>query len=300
MRLDLYLCQKNNISRKESQSLIKSGCVSVNGKLVDKNNFQISDEHTIEIDNIKYSKMKSEIAKNAPTDLPIWKSNIDVVYEDSYLMVVNKSSGIIVHPTSFAEENTLANAIKYYFEKNKIKNEFNDLRNGIVHRLDKDTAGLIIVAKSKKVESLLKEMFINNSIHRYYLAIINGHLDSKKIEIQAPIKRIKNSNKREVSTDYDAEDATTIFHKIEDFKNISLVKCELKTGRTHQIRVHAKYIKKNIVNDPVYGNNKKTTSYGQYLIANEISFIHPITKKIIDIKIDMPKEFVEYIRKYGQ
>lgn len=301
MRLDLYLSQTNNISRKESQSLINSGCVFVNGKQITKNNFQVSEQSNVIVDKEKFIELSNNKKEYKIKDeLKSWDYKIDVVFEDEYLMIVNKSSGIIVHPTSYGEDNTLANAIKFYFEKNKIKNEFNDLRNGIVNRLDKDTSGLIIVAKNKNTESLLKEMFVTNSIHRYYLALINGHLDSKKIEVQAPLKRIKNTNKREVSTDYDAEDAITIFYKLEDFKNISLVRCELKTGKTHQIRVHAKYIKHNIVNDPVYGSNKKTTSYGQYLVADQINFIHPITKKHIEVKIDMPKEFTEYIRKYGK
>lgn len=300
MRLDLYLSQKNNLSRKESQSLITSGCVFVNGKQVTKNNFQVSDNHEISIGESSHLKITQDERDKTQKELTPWNYDIDVVYEDEHLLVVNKASGIIVHPTSFGEDKTLANAVKHYFNKKKIENEFNDFRNGIVHRLDKDTSGLIVVAKNKKTESSLKEMFINNSIHRYYLALINGHLDSKKLEVQAPIKRIKNTNKREVSSDYDAEDATTIFYKLEDFKNISLVRCELKTGKTHQIRVHAKYIKHSVVNDPVYGSSKKATSYGQYLVANEINFVHPITKKLIDIKIDMPKEFNEYIRKYGK
>ena len=274
MRLDLYLSQKNNLSRKESQSLITSGCVFVNGKQVTKNNFQVSDNHEISIAESRHLKITQDERDKTQKELTPWNYDIDVVYEDEHLLVVNKASGIIVHPTSFGEEKTLANAVKHYFNKKKIENE--------------------------KTESSLKEMFVNNSIHRYYLALINGHLDSKKLEVQAPIKRIKNTNKREVSSDYDAEDATTIFYKLEDFKNISLVRCELKTGKTHQIRVHAKYIKHSVVNDPVYGSSKKATSYGQYLVANEINFVHPITKKLIDIKIDMPKEFNEYIRKYGK
>lgn len=299
MRLDQFISQDKNISRTEAQKLIQSNLIEINGKIINKNNYQVDENISIKYlsNDINQKQLDN---KNLTNGLKPLKQKLDVVYEDKHLMIINKPSGIIVHPTSFQEENTLANIIKNYFIENKIKNEFNDFRNGIMHRLDKDTSGLLIVAKTKEVESLIKQMFIDNKIDRYYLAIILGSLESNKLEVQAPIKRIKDTNKREVSTDYDADDATTIFYKVQDFKNISLVRCELLTGRTHQIRVHAKYIKHNVMNDPVYGPSKKATKYGQYLVANEIDFIHPITNKKINVKIDMPKEFNEYIKKYGK
>lgn len=297
MRLDQYLVKIKNISRTEAQKLIKDNQVKVNNKIINKNNYDVKEDADIKI----IEKIESKINKNKQENgLPIWEHDIEVVYEDKDLLVVNKESGIIVHPTSFNEMNTLANALKYYFLKNNIVNEFDDFRNGICHRLDKDTSGLIVVAKTKETLNKMVDLFKENKIKRIYSALIVGRLETNKLEVQAPLKRISATNKWEVSSDFDALDATTIFYKNKEFRNFSLVNCELLTGRTHQIRAHAKYIKHNIINDPVYGPSKKTTKYGQYLVANKIRFIHPITNEVINLEIDLPKEFEGYIAKYGK
>lgn len=295
IRLDQYISTLKNISRTEAQQFIENNKVKVNGKIISKKNHLVNiDNITIEIDE------KKDIKENNKIDLKPWNKDLEILYEDDYLFIVNKDSGIIVHPSSFNEEKTLAHAIKYYLTKNKMKSDFiDDLRLGVAHRLDKDTSGLLIVAKNKKCYEKLLEMFKNNEIEKTYLCLMHGILENSQIDIDAPIKRIDGSNKREVSQDNDAKDAFTTFKLKKAYKGFCLCESKIKTGRTHQIRVHAKFIKHNIINDPMYGINKKVTKYGQFLVANKLKFKHPILNKNILVEIDMPKEFENYIKKYG-
>lgn len=295
IRIDLYISELKQISRTEAQELLTLNLVTVNNKICNKKNTLINPE----TDCIKIEDKNVEITTNKNELIPIDKK-LNIVYEDDYLLVINKESGIIIHPTSFNEQNTLANYVKAYFIKNNIKLDFIDQnRLGIAHRLDKDTSGLIIVAKSQAVLDLIQKMFAENKIQKKYLALMHGVLETTQIDVEAPLKRINNTSKYEVSSDYDAKESFSSFKMIDIFKGFCLCEVLIKTGRTHQIRAHAKYIKHNILNDPLYGESKKTTSYGQYLVANELIFEHPITKKSIILKIDLPKEFNEYIKKYG-
>lgn len=295
IRLDQYLVDLKNISRNEAQQLIINNKVKINKKIINKKNLLINPENIdIDIDEIKEIKVND-------TKLISWNKSIDVVFEDEYLMIINKESGIMVHPSSYNEQYTLANAIKHYFDKNKIESEFkNDLRIGIAHRLDKDTSGLIIVCKNKNTLDKLLDMFKNNQIKKTYLCLLHGILENSQIDVDAPIKRIDGSNKREVSQDSDSKDSFTTFKLLKPYKGFCLCESIIKTGRTHQIRVHAKFIKHNVINDPLYGINKNTTKYGQFLVANKLQFKHPITNKMINIEIDIPIEFKNYIKKYGE
>lgn len=297
IRLDLYVSKIKHISRKESALLIDNQLVKVNNKVITKKNHLICEgKDSIEIGELLLDKTQD----SKSNQLIPWESDLTVVYEDQYLFIVNKDSGIIVHPTSFNEQNTLANQILFYVNKNNINTEFkNDIRLGICHRLDKDTSGLIIVAKQKKAYDLILDMFAKQEIKKTYLCLLHGTLETINICVDAPIKRIDGSNKREVSQDYDAKDAFTSFKLINSYKGFCLAEAEIKTGRTHQIRVHAKYIKHWIINDPLYGKSKNTTKYGQYLVANCLSFIHPITNDRVHVDINQPKEFTNYISKYG-
>lgn len=292
-RLDAFVSEQQNCSKSFASKLIANSCVSVNGKTITKSGFLVK-----QTDQVVVIQKEVETNKKETDSLKEWKKEIPIVYEDKYIYVVNKPSGIITHPTSHETNNTLANALKFIFKKDESIFKI-PYRYGIMHRLDKDTSGLLMVAKDQKSLEVFTEMIQKKEITRKYLALINGKLKTKVVEIQAPIKRIKETNKMEVSNDYDADDATTIFTMVYPYKNFSIVSCELKTGKTHQIRVHAKYMKNPIINDPVYGNGK-ATKYGQFLVANELAFFHPFLKKQINIKIDQPKEFSDYIKKHGK
>ena len=299
-RLDVFLATNYKISRTIAKQKIEQGLVTVNKKTIIKPNYQVSEEDLIEFDENNKENNSGFLGKK--TELKPWKKDIKIVYEDEYIFIVDKPNNIIVHPTNYETEKTLANIIKYLFDKKKIKPFGDNLRMGIVHRLDKDTTGLIIVAKNEKSYNEFINLFICKKIVKKYLALLYGHLKTKTIEVQAPIKRIENSNRREVSKDLDAKEAITIFKEIKKYDNFTLAEIELLTGRTHQIRVHAEFIKNNVINDPIYGvkHINKTTNFGQYLVASELSFFHPFLKKEIKIKLDLPKEFKEYISKYGK
>lgn len=293
-RLDVYLTTKFSISRTLSKQKIESGLVKINNKVITKPNFQISDNDVIELEEVNEETVKKELNP--------WNIKLDIVYEDDYIYIVNKPNNIIVHPSNYETEKTLANAVLSLFNKNKLKPFGDTLRMGIVHRLDKYTEGLIIVAKNQKAFDEFTKLFLNKEVEKIYLALLYGHLKTKVVEVDAPIKRVDNSSRREVSTDFDAKNAISIFKEVQKYKDFSLVEVKILTGRTHQIRVHAEYIKNNVLNDPIYGpkHNNKRTSYGQYLYASNLKFIHPFTKKEININLDMPKEFKEYIKNYGK
>lgn len=294
IRLDAYIAKIRNCSKTLASKMINQGLVNVNDKTITKSGYLIKEKDQIKIKEIK-TKPENNQEKIIINE---WKKSIPIIYQDDYIYIVNKPSGIITHPTTHETNNTLVNALKHLKKINE--NIFTTpFRYGILHRLDKDTSGLLIVANNQKVFDEFTKLISNKKITRKYLALIEGKLKTKVVEVQAPIKRINDTNKMEVSNDFDAKDATTIFTTINEYKNFSLISCELKTGRTHQIRVHARYIGNPVINDPVYGY-KKATKYGQFLVANEISFFHPFLKKQINIKIDIPKEFSDYIKKHGK
>lgn len=290
-RLDLFLKNELDISRSKITSMIKNNIIRVNDKKV-KNGFVLKNNDVISIDKIKENN--SESLKETNIDL-------NICYEDEYFIIVNKPSGLIVHPTMFSEDDTLSGAIKKYFKSKNIHFPDDDYRWGVCHRLDKDTSGLIIVAKSLENQKILQDMIKNNKIKREYIGLVQGKLEAKKMKIDAPLKRNSQGKlNMEISQDKDALDAITYIEEIEKFKSFTLVKFILETGRTHQIRVHCKYINNPIINDPLYGNKKTISNYNQYLHAYRLSFIHPWTKNNVYIELEIPSEFKEYIKKYGE
>lgn len=293
-RLDILVSSKFSLSRSIAKHKIENNLVKVNGKIISKPNTKVDEESEIILE-------EEKVVEQAKVLTP-WKKELEIVYEDKYILIVNKPNDIIVHPTSYDLSNTLANIIKYIFDTKKIKYDGDPLRMGIVHRLDKCTEGLIIVAKSLDSFNAFTKLFLDQKIEKKYLALLHNHLQTRTVEVDAPIKRVETSTRREVSRDIDAKEARTIFKEINKYKNFTLAEVELFTGRTHQIRVHAEFIKNHVINDPIYGPKhiNKTTKYGQYLIAYKLKFIHPFTKKEVNISLDMPKEFKEYIKKYGK
>ena len=242
------------------------------------------------IEVVKESKQKRGIS-----NLESLKINMRIIFEDDNIIVVNKPKGILVHPTTYKEKNTLIDVLK-----SKIKvEEFEDQnRPGIVQRLDKDTDGLMVVAKNKKTADELIKQIQNNIFIKKYYAIVHNDFEDDEILINAPIIRSsKNTTKMVVSDDPKAKDAKTKVYVIEHFKNAAFVECELLTGRTHQIRVHMNYIHHPIYNDPLYGHDDGFGKYGQFLTSHYLQFINPTTNKLIEFKIE-PDEKFNSLRNY--
>lgn len=281
IRIDKFLAEITEYSRSTIQKMIDESYIKVNRKNV-KSNYILKLNDLINIDD----SYKEEL------DIEPENIKLDIVYEDEYLMVINKPSGMVVHPGNGNTNHTLVNALMGY--TNSLSNNNGEIRPGIVHRIDKDTSGLMLVAKNNKTHELLAEGFKNKSINREYLALVIGELKTDNGTIDAPIGRDKNDRKKMTVTDENAKSAVTHFKVIKRYKGYTLIKLKLETGRTHQIRVHMKYIGYPVYNDPVYTNNK-TTEFGQFLHSYLIDFIHPITGKLIHYECPLPKEFNNFL-----
>ena len=277
MRLDAYLALKLNLSRSKVQKLIKEEKVLVNNKVVNSNYLVKLNDEILVNDELNYE------INVEPENIPI-----DIVYEDDDLLVINKTSGMVVHPAPGHYTKTLVNALLYRF--NLTSGEKN--RPGIVHRLDKDTSGLMLVAKNEETHEKLSEMISKKEVERHYLAITEGVIKHDTGTIDAPIGRDPNNRQKMKVTDINAKEAITHFKVLERFKNNTLIECILETGRTHQIRVHLSYINHPIVNDPVYGRGK-CSEFGQMLHSASIKFNHPRTGKELFFKADPPLEFMQ-------
>ena len=276
-RIDSYLAKELNISRSKVQKLIKQSLVTVNEKVVSSNYIVKCGDFISVNDDLDY-----EISVEAE-DI-----DIDVVYEDSDLLVINKASGMVVHPAPGHYSHTLVNALLYRFQISGGEK----YRPGIVHRLDKDTSGLMLVAKNEKTHEKLSRMIANKEVERHYLAIVDGVIKHDTGTIDAPIGRDANNRQKMAVTDVHGKEAVTHFRVLEIFSNHTLVECILETGRTHQIRVHMAYIGHPVSNDPLYGRGK-STEFGQMLHSKSIKFKHPTTGKEMFFEVDPPKEFLE-------
>ena len=279
-RIDKYLASITDLSRETITKMIDSEYILVNGKKV-KASYKPVVGDKIEI--------KDGFVKDTKIDAK--KLDLDIVYEDEYLMVINKPSGLVVHPGSGNKDNTLVNGLMYY---TKNLSDIGDSdRPGIVHRLDKDTSGLMLVAKENKTHEILAEEFKKHNIHREYIALVDGVIEVSRGTIDAPIKRSK-ENYQKMTVASGGKKAITNFEVIKRYKNNTLIRLVLETGRTHQIRVHMAYIGYPIHNDPVY-NKKVSTSFGQFLHSEYLKFIHPITKKELEFRCPLPDEFKDYL-----
>ena len=277
LRIDKYLSEKLEISRSKIQKLMKEEKILVNGKVVS-NSYSVKMEDVIEVnDQLDYT------ISVEPEDIPL-----DIVYEDDDLIVVNKESGMVVHPAPGHYSGTLVNALLYRY--GKLAGE--EFRPGIVHRLDKDTSGLMLVAKNEEMLEKLSTMISEKEVERKYLAIVDGLIKHDTGTIDAPIGRDKNNRQKMAVTDQNSRDAITHFKVLERFQNNTYIECKLDTGRTHQIRVHMAYIGYPICNDPLYGRGK-CTEFGQMLHSYHIRFSHPRTGKEMEFEVEAPKEFLD-------
>lgn len=275
-RLDKYLASNSSYTRSRIEEMIDKELISVNGS-VQKPSYkvQVGDVIIIPDDYIKPNTLEGE------------NIDIDILYEDDDIIVVNKPSGMVVHPGSGNHSHTLVNAL---IGHNKTLSSVNkDERPGIVHRIDKDTSGVLLIAKNDKVHAILADGFKNKTIKRTYVALLKGELKNNKITIDAPIGRDVKSRKKMCVTK-DGKNAITHISIIKRYSGYTLVEVHLETGRTHQIRVHTKYIGYPVYNDPVYTNDK-CSDFGQFLHAKSLEFIHPITHEHMYFESELPGEF---------
>ena len=286
IRIDKFLINSTDMSRSKIQKLIDDNYILVNNKSV-KTSYIVKDGDIITIN--EYEENSDIIPENIP---------LDIVYEDEYLLVVNKPSGMVVHPAPGNYSGTLVNALMYHCNNN-LSLVNGNIRPGIVHRIDADTSGLLLVAKNDMVHNDLAKQISEKSVKRKYICLVHGIIYEDSATIDAPIGRDTHDRKKMCVTDDNSKDAVTHIRVLERYKDATLIECILETGRTHQIRVHMNYINHPVVNDPVYGYNKlDDKEFGQMLHAKEIGFIHPITKEFMDFEVDPPKRFYEILELY--
>lgn len=282
IRIDKYLSNNTELSRTLISKMIDNGYILVNGKKT-KNNYKVKENDIVSIDD----SFKEEI------NIEPEEMDLDIVYEDNDIMIINKPSGIVVHPGNGNYKGTLVNGLMYY--TNNLSDVNGDIRPGIVHRIDKDTSGLIIVAKNNKTHEILGDYFKNKSITRTYIALVKGEIGTNSGTIDAPIGRSDKDRKKMAVTAKNSKNAITHFTVLKRYKGYTLIKCKLDTGRTHQIRVHMAYIGHPVYNDPVYTNDK-CSDFGQFLHSYSMEFIHPITKEKMYFECPLPEYFSEFLK----
>lgn len=281
LRIDIFLSDNSALSRSKIQKLIADGHVLVNGEKTRANyrielNDEINLEYIIEV----------------PMDIHPVKMDLDIIYEDDDLIVINKPKGLVVHPGSGNFDNTLVHGLLYHC--NSLSNSDDPTRPGIVHRIDKDTSGLLVCAKNDYAHAFLSEQLKDKTCFRKYYAIVNGVIEHDEGEINAPIGRDHNNRQNMTVTSLNSKNAITLFKVLKRFDDSTLLDVELLTGRTHQIRVHMKYINHPVLNDAKY-SRKVLDDSGQYLHAYYLSFVHPKTLERMSFSTDMPAYMIEYI-----
>lgn len=286
-RIDKFLSVLlQDSSRNAIQKLIENGKVLVNGAQVNKK-YKVSTD-----DEIKMLPSELKPLDAEPENIPL-----QIVYEDEHLLVVNKPRGMVVHPAPGNYSGTLVNALLYHC-KDSLSGINGILRPGIVHRIDKDTSGLLIVAKTDKAHIGLAQQIKEHSFTREYNAVIVGHLKERQGTVNAPIGRNPKDRKKMCVTMANSKNAVTHYNTIEDYEGYSHISLKLETGRTHQIRVHMAHLGHTVAGDLVYGNDKKSAYLnGQCLHAIKIGFIHPITQEYLEFTSDLPDYFTEFLNK---
>lgn len=307
LRIDKFLVSRiPNTSRNRIQQAAEAECIRVNGKAV-KSNYRVkpNDEISVVMDRPRY---ENEII---PEDIPL-----DIVYEDDALLVVNKPAGLVVHPGHGNYCGTLVNALAWHFKDNP-NYDVSDPRMGLVHRIDKDTSGLLVIAKTPDAKTSLGLQFFNKTTKRQYVALVWGEMKDSDGTIQGNIGRSpKDRLQMAVFPDGDqGKHAVTHYHTLENLTHVAVVRCQLETGRTHQIRVHMKHIGHPLFNDARYGGDKvlrgnTSAKYAQFiqncfktcprqaLHAKTLGFVHPVTKQQMDFNSEIPADMTALIEKW--
>ena len=281
IRLDNYLTEIMDESRSQISKMVKNKEVLVNGETV-KAGYLLKEGDIVEVNHTSVQGVNPE------------KMNLDIIYEDDDVIVVNKANGVVVHPGAGNHTGTLVNGLLYHTKLSDINGE---VRPGIVHRIDAYTTGLLMVAKNNKAHEILAQELALKKTYRKYVALVWGVIKSDSGEIDAPISRSKNDRKK-MAIREDGKEAITYFKVLKRFKNATLIEVQLKTGRTHQIRVHMNYIGHPVVNDPVYGNRKLFDNSGQCLHAKELGFIHPTTGEYMQFDSELPECFMNIMKNF--
>ena len=275
-----------DFSRSRIQKMAENGCISVNGKTVSKSFKPKTEDEVI----VYVEPAEDDTAQ--PENIPL-----DIRYEDDCLLVVNKPKGMVVHPAPGNRHSTLVNALLYHC-KGSLSGINGVLRPGIVHRIDKDTSGLLIVAKNDKAHIGLAEQIKEHSFTREYNAVVCGHLKEYEGTVCAPSGRNPKDRKKMCVTENNSKNAVTHYKVINEYEGYSHVSLRLETGRTHQIRVHMAYIGHPVAGDFVYGNDKKSAYLnGQCLHAIKIGFVHPITNDYLEFNSELPDYFKEFLNR---
>lgn len=284
-RIDKYLTDNTDYTRSKIQKMIENGNILVNNKQT-KDNYKLKENDRITIEEY------NEEIDIEPENIPL-----DIYYEDEDLIVVNKPSGMVVHPAPGNYSKTLVNALMYH--TNNLSTINTSIRPGIVHRIDADTSGLLLVAKNDKTHNALAEAIQKKEVVREYIALVEGVIMEDTATIDAPIGRDKKNRKKMAVTSENSKDAITHIRVLDRYKDSTLIRCKLETGRTHQIRVHLNYIGHPVVNDPVYGYKKLIDKdFGQMLHAEKIGFVHPTTKEYMEFTAPLPDRFKEILEIY--
>ena len=286
IRIDKFIASRlEGVTRSHIQKLIDDGNVTVDGKNI-KSNHKLKVGQNIEV-TLPEAKQLDVVAENIA---------LDIVYEDEHLLVVNKPQNMVVHPAAGNYEGTLVNALMHHCG-DSLSGINGVIRPGIVHRIDKDTSGLLLVAKDDATHIGLSEQIKEHSLTRKYIAIVHGNFKNDEGTVDAPIGRHPTDRKRMCITEKNSKNAVTHYKVLQRFMEYTLVECKLETGRTHQIRVHMASLGHPVMGDKTYGVKKeKYNLSGQLLHAKIVGFIHPITKEYMEFETDIPERFMRFLR----
>lgn len=287
LRIDKFLAEKmEGITRSRIQKLIEEGFVTVDGKSVKTN-------HKLKVG----EKVEVTVPEAQQTDVVAEEIPLDIVYEDAHLLVVNKPQNMVVHPAAGNYEGTLVNALLHHCG-DSLSGINGVIRPGIVHRIDKDTSGLLLVAKDDVTHNGLAAQIKEHSLTRKYIALVHGGFKQEEGTVDAPIGRHPTDRKRMCITEKNSKNAVTHYRVLQKYGEYSLVECKLETGRTHQIRVHMASIGHPVMGDKTYGVKKeKYNLSGQLLHAKIIGFVHPVTGEYMEFETEIPERFERFLKK---
>ncbi len=289
LRLDKALTLLDSLnSRVYFSNLIKNGDILVNNEKISPS-YKVKENDEVVVN---YQHRESN------DDLLPYEYNLDIVYEDDYLLVINKPKGLVVHPGDGHHNDTLVNALIYAKKELSTVNGLE--RIGIVHRIDKDTSGLLLICKDNYTHKEIAKQLEAHSMHREYIALVDGVIRSDHGKIIGKIGRDKTNRLKMTIDNQNGKEAITHFEVLERFNHYSLIRCKLETGRTHQIRVHMSSISHPIVGDKLYGGSTNLYSNGQLLHAYKLTFFHPILKKEISLECDLPNYFKEVVERLSK